>query len=88
MAHSTLKIPTTELSRHFGDYLARVRFGGESVIVLKNNSPVAELRALPAENCTLGEFLGRWRSIPADDRFADDLERVNNSDAPPENPWD
>ena len=88
MAHSTLSVPTTELARHFGDYLARVRYGGDTIIVLKNNSPVAELRPLPAAQCSLRSFVELWRESPSDPSFADDLETVNRADRPMENPWD
>ena len=87
MARTTLKVSTTELSRHFGDYLSRVRFDGQTVLVMKNNSPVAELRALPGEGCTLRDFVEILGSLPADEKFADDLEKVNAADRPLENPW-
>jgi len=87
VAKPALKIPTTEFSRHFGDYLARVRFGGETIVVLKNNLAVAELRALPGDACTLGTLLELLNRRPADPDFAADIEQVNQSDRPLENPW-
>jgi len=88
MNDHALAVTTTELARHFGDYLARVRFGGQMLIVLKNNSPVAELRPLPDATFTLSDFLAVWGDVPADEHFADDLERVGEADSPMENPWD
>ena len=88
MSSSSRSVPTTELSRHFSEHLARVRFGGETIVVLKNGAPVAELRALPSGECTLGELLDIWRNLPSDSRFADDLAMVGRLDRPPENPWD
>ena len=88
MPNSSRSVPTTELSRHFSEHLARVRFGGETIVVLKNGAPVAELRALPSGECTLGKFLDIWRSLPPDLSFADDLAKVGRLDQPPENPWD
>jgi len=57
MNHHIVKVATTEPARHFGDYLARARYGGDPIVVLKNRSPVAELRALPGTDCTLGTLL-------------------------------
>ena len=87
MPRATLKVSTTELARRFGDYLARVRFGGQTVVVLKNKTPVAELRALPGEGCTLSDFLDICANSHCDPTFADDLEKVSAADAPLENPW-
>lgn len=87
MPKAALKVPTTTIARHFGDYLARVRFGGDTVIVLKNNVAIAELRALPGEACTLGSLLELLNQWPPDPEFAADLDKVNRSDRPMENPW-
>lgn len=87
MSHAILNVASTTLSRHFSEYLARVRFGGDSIVVLKNKIPVAELHALPAAGPSLGDFLAQWQSATTDTRFADDLEAVNRADQPLENPW-
>ena len=87
MAKPALKVATTDFSRHFGDYLSRVRFGGETIVVLKNNVAVAELRALPGDTCTLGAFLELLNQRPSDPDYAADMEQVNRSDRPMENPW-
>jgi len=87
MARSVLKVPTTEVSRHFGDYLARVRFGGTSVIVLKNDVAVAELRSLPGRDATLGRLLELYSTFPVDAGFASDLESISRADRPLRNPW-
>ena len=87
MSKSVLRVPTTEISRHFGDYLARVRYGGTTIVVLKNDAEVAELRALPAEGCTLGSFLDLWIGTHSDPDFVADLEAVGRADRPMENPW-
>lgn len=88
MAHSVLRVPTTELSRHFGDYLARIRFGHDTVIVLKNNRPVAELRPLAGKDCTMGSVLDLLGNSAPDSDWATDIEAVNRADRPLENPWD
>jgi len=87
MARSVLKVPTTELARHFGDYLARVRFGGASVVVMKSDVAVAELRSLPAADATLGGLLEFYAGLPADEGFAADLERVSRANEPLRDPW-
>lgn len=87
MPHTTLNVAATTLSRHFSEYLARVRFAGDSIVVLKNNIPVAELHALPASAPSLVEFLAQWQAETADPTFADDLETVNRADQPVEDPW-
>lgn len=87
MGNTATEVSTTEIARHFGDYIARVRYGGETLVVLKNNARVAEIRPLRAPACTLRSFLDFWRKSPADPDFANDLEAVCRSDVPPENPW-
>jgi len=83
-------VSATELARKLGDYLARVRYRGESFLVEKNGKPVA--RVIPArdrEVVTLGHALAAWSAAgAADPGFADDLERVGAADRLPENPWD
>lgn len=85
--NSARPVPSTDMARNFGDYLAQVRYGHRSFLIEKNNKPVAELRPLGAETCTLREFVEKWKSLPADRTWADDLERVNRSDLPAKNPW-
>ena len=88
MATKTCSVATTELARHFGEYLSRVRFGGERFVVLKNNVPVAELRRVPGDACKLEDFLGLYASVRPDDGFAGDLAEVDAADQVRENPWD
>jgi antitoxin (DNA-binding transcriptional repressor) of toxin-antitoxin stability system len=83
----TVEVATTELARHLGDYLARVRYGGNRIVVVKNNTRVAELRALPPESCDLRKFLDVCRTVPVDAGFADDLDTVSHADRPAGNPW-
>ncbi len=80
-------VPSTEFVRHFSDYLAQVRYGRRHFVIEKNNKPVAELRPLEPETCTLREFVERWRTHHPDPDWADALERVGRSDRPAENPW-
>jgi prevent-host-death family protein len=82
-------VSATELARKLGDYLARVRYRGESFLVEKNGKPVA--RVIPAEPhrvVTLSRALAVWCGAgQPDPGFADDLERVGAADKPAENPW-
>ena len=84
---SVLEIPTTELARHLGDYLARVRYGRDTIVVLKNNAPVAEIRPLQTGEYSLAALLAAWGELPPDPDFADDLAAVSRADAVPANPW-
>ena len=83
-------ISATELARKLGDYLARVRYRRESLLIERNGKPVA--RIVPVENAepaTVAQALAAWCGAgPVDDDFAGDLEKVNAADAPPVNPWD
>lgn len=81
-------ISSTEAVRSFGDYLARVRHTGETLIICKNSKPVATLSPAPGmEHGTLRDFFNTW--VPGKDKdFADDLNRVNKSDKPLKNRWD
>jgi len=88
MKKSTVGVSSTELVRHFGEYLARVRFAGERIVISKSNMDVAELRPLAANGLTLSEFLDLWTSEDRDPDFGPDLETVNDADMPMENPWE
>lgn len=82
-------VTATELARHLGDVLARVRYRGESFVVAKNGRPVA--RVVPVSNAptgTLQDVIEVWTTAPVDPTFADGLESVGRADTPPENPWD
>jgi prevent-host-death family protein len=83
-------ISATDLARRLGDVLGRVRYRGESFIVERNGEPIARLTPLATASVgTVLDGLRAWReAAPADARLASDLERVNRSDRPPENPWD
>ena len=82
-------VSTTEIARHLGDYLARVKHRGERFLLTKNDQPVAELiPAAASRRATWGEIVDALAGSKADPAFADDLERVNGSDLPAANPWD
>ena len=81
-------ISATEVARHFGDVLARVRYKHEHFVLTKNERPIAEIT--PFENeatVTWAELESAMNKLPYDPAFADDLERVCESDKPLDNPW-
>lgn len=84
------RISSTDLARRLGDVLRRVRYLGDSFTIERNGDPVARLVPFPgASPITLREAVAAW--VGAGDpeaAFADELERVNAADQPPEVPWD
>lgn len=82
-------ISSTKLVRQLGDCLARVKYRGEAFVITKNDEAVAEL--LPAGISHKGnwsDIAASLAALPFDEEFADDLQRVNQLDRLPENPWD
>jgi antitoxin (DNA-binding transcriptional repressor) of toxin-antitoxin stability system len=83
-------ISATDLARKLGDVLGRIRYRGESFVVERNGEPIARLTPLATGSAgTVLEGLRAWREAAGHDPdLADDLERVNQADRPPANPWD
>lgn len=81
-------ISSTEVARHLGDVLARVKHAGESFILTKSDKPLARLVPIgpPARSCG-AEIMKALAGLPHDPGFADDLEQVNRTDCELENPW-
>lgn len=86
-SNSAGAVSSTEMARHFSDYLARVRYGDMTITITKNRTSVAELRPLPAERCTLGDFIEIWRSSKSDPDFAEDIEKAGRTGQNLRNPW-
>lgn len=83
-----IRISTTEAARKLGNCLARIRHTGDRYILTKNNRPVAELGPVAGNRkTTLTRLREAMRETRADEGFAADLERVNDSDSVQENPW-
>lgn len=84
------RITASALARQLGDVLNRVRYRGDTFIVERHKVPVARIEpAGPSRPATVADALRAWRGDrKPDPSFADDLERVNAADQPPENPWD
>lgn len=83
-----IRISSTEAARNLGECLARIRHTGDRFVLMKNRRPVAELGPVSGtRRTTLRTLWAAMRDTRADEDFARDLERVNSSDAPAENPW-
>ena len=83
-----ITISSTEAARNLGECLSRIKHTGDSYILTRNHRPVAELVPFAeAGTGTLGELLEALRLTAVDAGFADDLERINRSDKPLEDPW-
>jgi len=83
-------ISATELARKLGDVLGRIRYRGESFVVERNGEPIARITPIVSRTagCIL-EGLRAWQeAAPSDPTLAEDLERVNQADQPPKNPWE
>lgn len=81
-------ISSTEAARHLGDVLARVKHAGETFIVTKSDKPLARLMPIPGKNGGRGcDIMNALAQLPHDPDFADDLEKVNQMDRLPINPW-
>lgn len=82
------RISSTEAARHLGEVLARVKHANEHFILTKSDKPLARLVPIgsskQAQGSAIMEALSGMRHDPG---FADDLERVNEWDKVPENPW-
>ena len=82
------RISTADAARNLGEYLARVKHTGARFILVEDRTPIGELG--PASESSSGTFAEPWhamRETRADSGFAEDLERVNATDAVMENPW-
>lgn len=81
-------VSSTELVRHLGEVLARVKHADESFVVTKSDKPLARLVPIrSSKGATGAEITEALAGLPFDPEFADDLERVNQMDAVPDNPW-
>ena len=86
-------LSVTEAARGFSDLVNRVRYRGESALLMKNGIPVARLVPAGPPPITLGEFFERLKPgthlSPAEaDDFARDLGRGLKLLKPVRSPWD
>jgi prevent-host-death family protein len=71
------EVTVRELRNHGGQVLERV-LTGESIVVTRDGTPVAELRPLQRAPLDAGTLLDRWRHLPHVDpvRLRADLDTV------------
>jgi len=86
-------LTVTELVRHFAEYVNRVVYRRESVVLVRGNKPIAELRPLPAGK-RLAELPGLFAALPRRSaaeagQFAGDLDAARQELAGMEasDPW-
>lgn len=90
MFHMRQRISATDVARNLSDVLNRVRYKGESFLIVRNGeeagllSPVSE-----GKPKTLRQLVGLMREMGSpDDEFASDLEAIRREQQSlPEDPW-
>ena len=81
-------ISSTKLVRQLGDCLARVKYRGEAFVITKNEEEIATLSPMEtSRGAKWSELASALSASPVDPGFADDLEKINQMDRIPENPW-
>lgn len=86
-------ISVTEAARHFSDVINRVYYQGQSYLLIRSGSVVAQITAAPSP-LTSQDLLRRWadrpRLNPEDAaRWADELAATRAAiQAPTEQSWD
>ena len=86
----TKEITATEAGRKFSELLNRVRYAGESFVVVRNGEAVCRIEPADRGSASVEDLLAvLTNSGPVDDSFADDLEKTQR-DQPtlPDSPWD
>jgi len=83
-----IPITSTDMVRHLGDVLAKVKHTGQSFLLTKSAKPLARLVPVsPLVGGTGKEVNEALCNLPCDPSFAEDLDRVNRMDSIPANPW-
>ena len=59
----TRTVPSTEVSRHFSEYLNRVAYKGEHFLLVRRKQVLAELKPAPRGR-RLGDLPELFRSLP------------------------
>jgi antitoxin (DNA-binding transcriptional repressor) of toxin-antitoxin stability system len=84
-------ISATEAARRFSDLLNRVRYKGESFVIVRNGEPIARLERTPeTPQVTLDQLLEQLPNYrTGDPDFAEDLERIRSEQpAIGDDPWE
>jgi len=84
------RISASDLARHLGDVLGRVRYRGEAFLVERHNVAIARITPVTdATRPSLRDAMAAWMAVgEPDPGFADDLELVGKLDRPADDPWD
>lgn len=84
------RISATDAARRFSDILNRVRYKGDSFVIVRNGEEVGRLEPVSGTRPkTFNELVEMVRTKgPPDEDFARDLEEIHRSQpALPEDPW-
>jgi antitoxin (DNA-binding transcriptional repressor) of toxin-antitoxin stability system len=78
-------ITATKAAKSFSDLLNRVNYNGETFVIERGGTPIAQLSPVTPPGPTMGEWLEGLRELlPPDPDFADDLERSYRRQLPAE----
>jgi prevent-host-death family protein len=84
------RISATAAARSFSDLLNRVRYKGDSFVIVRNGEEVGCLEPVTGKRPkTFNELVEMLRAMgPPDEDFARDLEEIHRSQpALPDDPW-
>ena len=84
------EVSATEAARSFSELLNRVRFRGETFIVMRGGRPVCELRPAAPAAFTGADLVSVIRALPAvDEDYLEAVETAARSQPRlPESPWE
>ena len=82
-------VTATEASRNLSDLLSRIRYRGETFIVMRGGRPICELRPASPGLFTGSDLVTLLRSLPEVDAEYLDAVEATIRDQPmlPESPW-
>lgn len=86
----TRRITATEAARTFSDLLNRVRYAGESFLVVRNGEVMCRIQPADTQQpATVRDLLDILKEPSGtDDQFADDVERAQKRQPKlPRSPW-
>jgi len=84
------RVTATEAARNFSEFLNRVRYGGETFVILRGGEAVGQLAPVePSRAPTLRDLVRFLEQTEwPDDQFGSDLEAIQAEQLPPgESPW-
>lgn len=84
------RVTATEAARNFSDLLNRVRYGGETFVIVRGGEEIGQLAPAAPRTLTLRGLLDLLqRERTSDPEFADDLEAIQREQPlAGEAPWD